>query len=137
MVTTSSGLLPCPFCGREPKIGPDDPSRRGSEWATVFCPDEECPGNHGSVHNNRDDLGHAVAVAEASKIWNRRIRTISPGEVVVGREEWEILRDGFGLLRTAWNISGFNERLSAQADALIERHDALRSGEAGKGAPHA
>lgn len=56
------------------------------------------------------------------------------GDVVtVPREELEILRDGFGLLRTAWNISGFDERINAQADALIERHHALRSGDAGKG----
>ena len=88
-----------------------------------------------------------VYIAGARAGWEKcaSLIRIPPGEVVatpqdtvvVGREEWEILRDGFGLLRTVWNISGFNERLSAQADALIERHDALRSGEAGKGAPHA
>lgn len=81
-----------------------------------------------------------VYIAGARAGWEKcaSLIRIPPGEVVatpppdvvmVPREELEILRDGFGLLRTAWNISGFDERLSAQADALIERHNALRSGE--------
>ena len=47
--------------------------------------------------------------------------------------ELEVLREGFGLLRTAWNLSLCGERIGAQAGALIERYDAIRAGEAGKG----
>lgn len=76
----------------------------------------------------------AKLVAEWDALRSGEAVATPPTDVVtVPMEELEILRDGFGLLRTAWNISGFDERLSAQADALIERHNALRSGEAGWG----
>ena len=57
----------------------------------------------------------------------------APDVVPVPRDELAVLRDGFGLLRTAWNLSLCDERIGAQAGALIERYDALRAGEAGKG----
>ena len=57
----------------------------------------------------------------------------TPDVVPVPKDELAVLRDGFGLLRTAWNLSLCGERIGAQAGALIERYDALRSGEAGKG----
>lgn len=57
----------------------------------------------------------------------------TPDVVPVPMEELAVLRDGFGLLRTAWNLSLCGERIGAQAGALIERYDALRAGEAGKG----
>ena len=56
----------------------------------------------------------------------------APDVVTVPREELAVLRDGFGLLRTAWNLSLCDERIGSQACALIEQHDALRSGEGGK-----
>ena len=68
-------------------------------------------------------------------LWARAPLPIAtaPDVVPVPMEELAVLRDGFGLLRTAWNLSLCGERIGAQAGALIERYDALRAGEAGKG----
>lgn len=66
-------------------------------------------------------------------VTRRRNRRPVKDVVPVPMEELAVLRDGFGLLRTAWNLSLCGERIGAQAGALIERYDALRAGEAGKG----
>lgn len=35
-------LKPCPFCGKQPIIGPDDPKTEGSAWAYVSCQNNRC-----------------------------------------------------------------------------------------------
>jgi hypothetical protein len=77
-------LLPCPFCGKPPKVCPD--TSYGA--ATVFCPDENgCP-----VQPVADaELNAGETVADAISRWNIRA-ALSPtpdaGEVqaVSGRE---------------------------------------------------
>lgn len=56
-------LLPCPFCGREPRVCPDD----SYGACQVFCPGEhqDCEA-HPSIHMEKDQLGEAIAA------WNRR-----------------------------------------------------------------
>ena len=77
-----------------------------------------------------EEINDAWAEVCAAKVVNRDLP--APDVVPVPREELAVLRDGFGLLRTAWNLSLCDERIGSQAGALIEQHDALRSGEAGK-----
>ena len=79
-----------------------------------------------------EEINDAWAEVCAAKVVNRDLP--APDVVPVPREELAVLRDGFGLLRTAWNLSLCDERIGSQAGALIEQHDALRSGEAGKNA---
>ena len=78
-----------------------------------------------------EEINDAWAEVCAAQVANRD--TPAPDVVAVPKDELAVLRDGFGLLRTAWNLSLCGERIGAQAGALIERYDALRSGEAGKG----
>lgn len=78
-----------------------------------------------------EEINDAWADVCAANVANRDLP--APDVVPVPMEELAVLRDGFGLLRTAWNLSLCGERIGAQAGALIERHDALRAGEAGKG----
>ena len=78
-----------------------------------------------------EEINDAWADVCATNVANRDLP--APDVVPVPRDELAVLRDGFGLLRTAWNLSLCGERIGAQAGALIERYDALRAGEAGKG----
>ena len=78
-----------------------------------------------------EEINDAWADVCAANVANRDLP--APDVVPVPMEELAVLRDGFGLLRTAWNLSLCGERIGAQAGALIERYDALRAGEAGKG----
>ena len=78
-----------------------------------------------------EEINDAWADVCAANVANRDLP--APDVVPVPMEELAVLRDGFGLLRTAWNLSLCGERIGAQAGALIERYDAIRAGEAGKG----
>lgn len=50
-----------------------------------------------------------------------------PDTVEVSREELEILRDAFGLLRTAWNTRALYDYQTVLAEAIIRKHDAIRA----------
>lgn len=49
------------------------------------------------------------------------------------RGELEILREGFGLMRTAYNTHALHDYQNVLAERIITKYDALRAGEAGKG----
>ena len=116
-----------------------------SELMGVPMLQEEFADNGGHSHWNLFDsgTGELIWTEAQEEEWykhNRRPlstlpspRVLRDGIVEVPAEELAVLRDGFGLLRTAWNLSLCGERIGAQAGALIERYDALRAGEAGKG----
>ena len=78
----SRSLLPCPFCGKEPKVAPQNPKLEGSAWAVIRCPDGNCPGSSGAKIMDMDDVGGGFALSEASRRWNQRVHSLSPGEVV-------------------------------------------------------
>lgn len=94
---------------------------------------------HRQRHAAQEDAANARLLAEVRQLSQGEIDRLrardlpAPDVVPVPKDELAVLRDGFGLLRTAWNLSLCGERIGAQAGALIERYDALRAGEAGKG----
>ena len=47
--------------------------------------------------------------------------------------ELEVLREGFGLMRTAYNTHALHDYQNVLAEQIIAKFDALRAGEAGKG----
>lgn len=116
-----------------------------SELMGVPMLQEEFADNGGHSHWNLFDSGTGELIwteAQEEEWYKHHRRPLSTlpsprvlrdGIVEVPMEELAVLRDGFGLLRTAWNLSLCGERIGAQAGALIERYDALRAGEAGKG----
>ena len=77
-------------------------------------------------------LGHDIPTAAIE--WIRkaqaelsRLRS-APVAVEVSREEMEILREGFGLMRTAWNTNALHDYQTVQAERIIQKYDAIRAG---------
>lgn len=66
--------LPCPFCGEEPALHPNNPKREGNAWGRVQCENEECPAQphvddgEGVADERGADAYKAAAVAR----WNMR-----------------------------------------------------------------
>jgi hypothetical protein len=68
--------LPCPFCGSEPELFPEDPEREGDAWGEVACVNEDCPAQprvkdgEGACDYRGSDAYKAAAVARWNKRWN-------------------------------------------------------------------
>ena len=66
--------LPCPFCGKRPKVYPIDPSIEGDAFGQVRCQNQRCPVN--PVCNDEslqsDMRGPGAYKDLAIKRWNRR-----------------------------------------------------------------
>lgn len=66
--------LPCPFCGKQPKVTPSNPKIDGNAWAAVLCVNERCPAqpcvDDGAMCS--DERGSDAYKQLAIKRWNRR-----------------------------------------------------------------
>lgn len=74
--------LPCPFCGKPPKVAPKNPERDGDAWGEVFCVNKRCPTWNGRegvrVRDGvlvADDRGSDKYKEAAIRRWNRRVYT--------------------------------------------------------------
>lgn len=68
-------VKPCPFCGEQPTVKPDDPSVEGDAWGEVSCENSECPvivrvedGETVSDERGSDEYKRA-----AIRRWNKRV----------------------------------------------------------------
>jgi len=72
--------LPCPFCGKLPKILPTNPEVEGTAWAAVVCVNKRCATYDGHDEGVRvsdgaltcDGRGTDAYKAAAIKRWNNR-----------------------------------------------------------------
>lgn len=66
--------LPCPFCGKNPKISPLNPDEEGNAWGMVYCAYSRCylrPSvEDGS--NIADGRGTGAYIDMAIRRWNKR-----------------------------------------------------------------
>lgn len=66
--------LPCPFCGKPPKVYPKDPSREGNAFGQVRCEYQRCAANP-VVQDGcmvADERGSEAYKQLAIRRWNRR-----------------------------------------------------------------
>jgi hypothetical protein len=67
-------LLPCPFCGNRPQVGPLNPANEGDCVGYVGCDNSACPArpivSH-DIHVN-DSRGTKAYQARAIVLWNQR-----------------------------------------------------------------
>ena len=64
----------CPFCGRDPEVGPEDPSVGGNGWGYVACRNSECAAQPSVEDRDAlpdESLPHKQAAIEK---WNRRTK---------------------------------------------------------------
>lgn len=66
--------LPCPFCGKPPKVFPKHPEREGNAWGSVQCVNKRCVAQPcvGDGSTVADERGSKAYQALAIKRWNRR-----------------------------------------------------------------
>lgn len=70
-------VLPCPFCGSKPRIGPSRWRVEGDGWGFVQCEAKRCPAKpRVATYGNDDGLSSAAASkankAAAVALWNKR-----------------------------------------------------------------
>lgn len=67
-----SDPLPCPFCGKQPKVMPSNPKMDGNAWGAVACVNRRCPAqpqvNDGAL--GCDERGSDAYKASAIRRWN-------------------------------------------------------------------
>ncbi len=66
--------MPCPFCGKRPKVTPKSPEDDGDAWGAVVCANKRCPAQpqvkDGS--NIADMRGPGAYKDMAIRRWNKR-----------------------------------------------------------------
>ena len=67
-------LLPCPFCGDLPQVGPIRPEIEGDCVGYVRCDNPLCPARPAVSHNIRVNDSRGVAAYQANAVarWNQR-----------------------------------------------------------------
>jgi len=66
--------LPCPFCGTEPSLAPQNPDKEGGAWGMVYCDNKEC-GVKPKVNDGireADERGTGAYIDLAILRWNKR-----------------------------------------------------------------
>lgn len=64
-------LLPCPFCGAEPLVGPVNPERDGDAWTSITCANARCGARpQVQVYAERGHYGMAA------RRWNTRTKPL-------------------------------------------------------------
>ena len=66
--------LPCPFCGAEPDVLPEDPESEGDCWGEVVCSNDDCyvKARCGDGAFLAEDRGSEAYKQLAIARWNRR-----------------------------------------------------------------
>jgi hypothetical protein len=66
--------LPCPFCGKAPKVMPTRPDVEGNAWGAVICINQRCPAKPQVRDGSQiaDSRGSGAYRDLAIKRWNRR-----------------------------------------------------------------
>lgn len=102
---------------------PDASIIRSQGFTTIWWTSNPC-GEKNKENLERFLRENPGAVRE--DLW-RRPAPPHPDTVEVSAEELGILRDAFGLLRTAWNTHALYDYQTVLAEAIIRKHDALRA----------
>jgi hypothetical protein len=66
--------LPCPFCGKKPKLAPQNPAEEGNAWGSVYCANNRCEVAP-SVDDGQDcadERGTGAYMDCAIQRWNKR-----------------------------------------------------------------
>lgn len=66
--------LPCPFCGKEPRLFPKDAKLVGNAWGMVKCINSLCHAQPEVLdgQNVADERGSGAYIDCAIKRWNKR-----------------------------------------------------------------
>lgn len=66
--------MPCPFCGKTPKVFPLDSEIGGNAWAEVRCVNKKCSANPCVSDGTKiiDERGSEKYKKAAIKRWNKR-----------------------------------------------------------------
>jgi len=81
--TEDGSVLPCPFCGVQPWVGPLHPEIEGNAWATVSCDNRQClVAPYFNFHgNDTEECPEGLSLVETSnwykqqavKLWNEAL----------------------------------------------------------------
>ena len=74
MTNSLKSLLPCPWCGGVPTVGPQFPERDGNAWGFVHCLNVDCPAQPHIEDGETiaDERGSDAYKAAAIARWNTR-----------------------------------------------------------------
>ena len=66
--------LPCPFCGKKPRLLPRSPDVEGDAWGAVACVNRRCAANPRCADGEKqaDSRGTGAYIDCAIRRWNRR-----------------------------------------------------------------
>lgn len=72
------GILPCPWCGKIPRVFPVNPHIHGNAWAVVRCVNRLCSAQPSVVDGMKkaDNRGSDRYKLAAIRKWNKRKVTI-------------------------------------------------------------
>lgn len=112
IVTAPTELLPCPFCGQQPKVFPADAGAEGNAWTAIECANcVTSPPNTQSVARvtHYAESGHFERAVAA---WNTRHPVSAAEGDLLGRCV-EALRKVSAVRSTNWNDGDDPEMVEA------------------------